>query len=379
MTDSFTKTEQILKKLVSIDTINEDTEFIEHIINFFPDYTKVRQESGEGYSNFLILNDLAVLAIENNQKYPLFCGHSDTVPITESDMWGVKPHELTLKDGRLYGLGSADMKGGIAAAIQAMTSLEGPSGLLITNREETGLFGSKDILEKENPITNYLLNAEIIIGEPTNMEVGVRHKDCIDYKIKIYGSGGHSSKPYDLFNPILVQAELTLKLNKLGIEFYKKAKNNFETGFSIAPTKIRAGDRLNIVPESCELYFNMRAVDEGDTAIVDEFLDREKEEYGKKGYSINYEVVESFAPFSIKSEEGIVSKALEVLQSNPIELPYTTDASFLSQVKGVECIILGPGNIDVCHRPNEYLERSQLAKAEETYKQIIKLYVKEKL
>lgn len=375
--NEFNGLEKLLSDLVSIDTIKEDNDFIQYVENLFPKNNKIKQKSDDGsYTNLLLLNDLALHAIETNQRYPLFCGHSDTVPV-EKDLWNTLPHELTQIDNKLYGIGSSDMKGGIAAAIDAMRLTLGPSGLLITNREEIGLLGAKDILERDNEIKRYLSNADMIIAEPTNMEVGIRHKGSSHYKVLIRGKGGHSSKPYDALNPLIIQADLTLELNKFGIETYKDIKNNFSTGMSIAVTKNIGGDMLNVIPESCELYFNIRTIDENDIPRINDFMEKQKSKYEKQGLILNYERIKTGSYFSnnnVDNPNGLVSKSLKILQSKPIELPYGTDASFLSKIDGIECIICGPGDIGVCHQPNEYIEKAQLVKAKNTYQNLIASY-----
>ena len=178
------QTKDILKDLVEINTIQDscNEEFVDYVENYL-------KELG-----FKTETKTKNLVMSYGTNYGLgFLGHSDTVEYI--DGWKTNPHDLVEKDGVLYGLGSCDMKGGIAAFLKALkeinlNNLKRGIKVYITYDEEIGFKGIKEVIENETLYPEYM-----IFGEPTNNEILTGHKGLIEYEIYFYGVKAHSSNP----------------------------------------------------------------------------------------------------------------------------------------------------------------------------------------
>ena len=174
---------KILKDLVKFNTIKdkENKKIIEYIEKYLKDL---------GFKTEYKTKDL-VMSIGKNQKLG-FLGHTDTVEYIEEFK---NPFELTLKDGILYGLGACDMKGGIAAMLDAVakidfSQLKSGMKLYFTYDEEIGFGGVYELVESNVQFPEYM-----IFGEPTNNEIFTGHKGLIEYEIYFKGLKAHSSNP----------------------------------------------------------------------------------------------------------------------------------------------------------------------------------------
>ena len=243
---------QILKDLVKFNTIKDKEN--KEIIDYIEKYLKNLGFTTAYKGKYLIM------AIGENPKLG-FLGHTDTVNYAK-DKWTVNPFELTKKDGKLYGLGVCDMKGGIAAMLDAVTELKDESKdlnlkLYFTYAEETTFDGMKGVLkfEKEFPET-------MIFGEPTNNEILVGSKGILEFEIKFIGKSAHSSNPDKGISANMNAVNLINNVNKFYIEEIKtEIENSYEINYTTMNVgTIHGGTNKNSVSEECIVTIDFRTV-----------------------------------------------------------------------------------------------------------------------
>lgn len=278
-----------------------------------------------------------------------FLGHMDTVE--PGNQWKMNPFEMQEKNGKLYGLGVCDMKGGIAAMLTAVSqvnfgNLRKGMKLYFTYDEEIGFSGIKDVIRQEKTFPDTM-----IFGEPTNNEIMVGSKGLMEYQISFKGVKAHSSTPEKGKSAIRSAIGFMNELQ----EFYeldiKKEQNpNFEIPYTTMNIgKIQGGSAINSVPDFCEFLVDFRSIDvKAEEKIVQEIAVL-KEKYGADVQNLN-----RLSAFFNPSE---ISKKT---------CNFITEASFLKK----NCLILGAGPV-TAHEVNEYIEEKSLERLVEQYRELI--------
>lgn len=260
------QTKEILKELVSFNTIKDNQN--EEIMNYIQKLLEAKGFKVEYKSKCLIMS------IKNETKLG-FIGHTDTVQ--SGTDWSYNPLELTQINERLYGLGTCDMKGGIAGILKAAldtdwNKLNFGIKLFFTYDEEIGFQGIKEIVDNDIKTPE-----NIIVGEPTNNEIMNGSKGLLELEVGFVGKSAHSSNPAKGINSI---EKCMNYLNELK-EFYEKLKLDNDIRFEIPYTtmnigKIEGGKSINIVPNNCKVWIDFRVIkNEHRTKIFNE-IDRLK-------------------------------------------------------------------------------------------------------
>ena len=327
---------------MKFNTVNDKEN--EKIINYIEQILKSKEFKTEYKSKSLIMS------IKNESNLG-FLGHTDTVGANND--WLTNPFKLKEKEGKLYGLGVCDMKGGIAAILQAILetkweSLKYGIKLYFTYDEEINFKGIKEIIQKEKSFPN-----NIIIGEPTNNTIMNGSKGLLELKLVFNGISAHSSMPHKGENAIEKCIEC---LNELKV-FYNQLKEDKSNAFEIEYTtmnigKINGGKSINIVPNDCEVLIDFRIIKNEHTNLILNKINELTQKY--KG---TYEVINNIKPF--------ITKDKNICPTN-----FITEASF------VECknrYILGIGPINP-HKANEYITIESLEELVIQYKQAINRY-----
>lgn len=287
----------------------------------------------------------------------VLAGHTDTVPM-DPELWSVDPLQMTEKDGRLYGLGSTDMKGFFALILEAVQSyvnqpLQQPLIVLATSDEETSMFGARRIAEAGRPKARYA-----IIGEPTGMKPIHAHKGVMMESIRLQGRSGHSSDPSLGINAMEAMHDVIGELLKFRSELQDKYRNPL---FAIdKPTMnlgcIHGGDNPNRICGRCELEFDIRLMP---GMQIDEIrsLIRQRISPLAQQWGVGFDLTPLFpgAPaFLCPAESDLVKTAERLTGHSAGTVAFGTEAPWLQQI-GMETIVLGPGDIDQAHQPDEYL------------------------
>jgi len=306
----------------------------------------------------------------------VLAGHTDTVPFDEG-RWQSDPLALTERDNRLYGLGSADMKGFFPLAIAAASAftadaLKQPLILLATADEESSMNGARQLAAAGRPKAR-----AAIIGEPTSLVPVRMHKGIMMQAVRVTGRAGHSSNP-QLGNSALegMHAVISDLMTYRG-ELAARYSNDF---FHIAaPTLnfgcIHGGDSPNRICGKAELHFDLRLTPGGDNAAVRAELDQRMQMLAlQRGLEIELRpLIEAIGPFEEAAHSELVLLAEKLTGHSAEAVAFATEAPFLQQL-GMETIVMGPGSIDRAHQPNEYLELEQIQPCIALLQQCIRHY-----
>lgn len=305
-------------------------------------------------------------------------GHMDVVP-TEGQPWITDPFCLTEKNGKLFGRGTADMKGFIACTLFALAQMDlkkikEPLCLIWTYDEEIGCRGSFKLAEtfKNTP---RLLPDEAIVGEPTDFKIFRMHPGHVTIKINTTGLAAHSSKP-DLGKNAIKTMQIVLSvLEKLAKDLQNETKFDhfFDRPYvTLNVGIISGGTAVNIVPDNCEIIVGYRPMPGDDPLEVLQRIKTRLQEQKKLlptewGITLINCAASLLTPNKQPLENILLPFASEKCSS---AASFATDAGNLAAM-GIKSLIFGPGSIDVAHKANEYIEQSALIKATEILKKVI--------
>ena len=301
----------------------------------------------------------------------LLSGHTDVVPVTDQS-WTNDPFTLVQRDGRLYGRGTCDMKGFVAACVAmaplwATRDLKTPVHFAFTHDEETGCFGAQSL-------TAWMAAQGIrpmaaIIGEPTDMQIVDGHKGCNEYTTIVTGLEGHGSAPERGVNALEVAARIALHLAELRAELVARAPADcpFDPPYTtINIGALHAGSVANIIPGRAVLDWEMRPVQPADTPFVRDALDRfattllPAMQTLAPDASITTRIVAEIAGLIPTAQNPARDLVRALTGANDVGLvPFGTEAGLFQGI-GVPSVICGPGSIAQAHKPDEYLSLDQL-------------------
>lgn len=289
-------------------------------------------------------------------------GHTDTVPF-DAKKWKFNPFQLTEYEGKFYGLGTSDMKGFFALALTAAQQFVGkplkrPLILLATCDEETTMAGAQALVNARKPHASRAL-----IGEPTGLKPIRLHKGMMMEGIKIIGKSGHSSDPALGNNALEAMHQVIGMLLNWRQELQQKHQH---IGFIVpVPTlnfgHIHGGDNPNRICGECELHLDMRPLPNMKLKELREEL-YFKIEQTLKDTPFKFETFPLFSGIEAMetSKHADIVKMTEKLTGYEAQsVAFGTEAPYLQQL-GCETIILGAGNIDQAHQPDEFLALNQI-------------------
>lgn len=301
----------------------------------------------------------------------ILSGHTDVVPVADQP-WTSDPFVMTEADGRLYGRGTCDMKGFVAACV-AMASdysardLKRPVHFAFTHDEETGCFGAQRLTALLH--SRGLRAQAAIIGEPTLMAVIDGHKGCYEYTTRITGLEGHGSSPDLGVNAVEYAARLALKLTELRHALKERAPDNcpFDPPHSTLNIgALRGGQVHNIIAGSARMDWEMRPVHPSDADFVKAGLAGYVDELRAQMQAIHpdadirTEIVAEVVGLIPKDTNPARDLAMALTGANGAGLvPFGTEAGLFQSI-GVASVLCGPGSIAQAHKPDEYIEIAQL-------------------
>ena len=342
------KVEDILEKLVGFNTIKDKEN--KKIIDFIESFL-----SSQDFKTIVKDKYLIMESNFGNEEYGIgFIGHTDTVEFIGE--WKYDPFKLTKEDNKLYGLGTCDMKGGIASILSAIekldkTKIKNKIKVYFTYDEEIGFGGIKDVIDFENN-NGKNIPKTLIIGEPTNNEILLGSKGLIEYKVTFSGIKVHSSTPEKGKSAILDAVKFISELK----EFYEtEIRIEEDFSFSIPYSTfnvgiINGGIEINSVADVCTIYFDFRTINKNEEKIINFVNDLILKYNAKK------EIINNIPAFLNKSEFVEEVKTCS----------FITEASFIEG----ERLILGPGPVNP-HEKNEYVTIESLNKCVDDYLRLI--------
>ncbi|MET0109798.1 MAG: acetylornithine deacetylase [Candidatus Thiodiazotropha sp.] len=284
-------------------------------------------------------------------------GHTDTVPFDEAK-WHSDPLKLQERDGRFYGMGSADMKGFFAVMIEAIREvplqhLKQPLVIIATADEESTMCGAKSLTGLHRR-----LGRHAIIGEPTDMKPVRLHKGISMESIRINGKSGHSSDPSLGVNALDAMYQALGEVIQWRSELQQRYQNQaFKVAFpTINLGHIHGGDNPNRICGQCELQFDLRQLP---GMSLDNLRGELRQRLSKRLHDadLNWEltpVFDGIPAMETPRETAIVQAVEQLTGAESGAVAFATEGPFFNSM-GMQTVICGPGSIEQAHQPDEYL------------------------
>ncbi len=287
----------------------------------------------------------------------VLAGHTDTVPFDEA-CWQSDPFSLSERDGRLYGLGTSDMKGFFALVLEAIRGLDPkqlkhPLVILATADEESSMCGAQALVDMQRR-----LGRHAVIGEPTGLRPVRMHKGIAMESIRLSGRSGHSS------DPELGTSALEGMHRVLGeiLRWREELQGRYRNPLFKVPVPtinlghIHGGDNPNRICAHCELQIDIRPLP---GMALDDLRAEMAQRLGQllQGSGLELEIVRLFdgIPAVETPASAPIVRAAEQLTGHSAEaVDFGTEAPYFNAM-GMQTLVLGPGDIDQAHQPDEYL------------------------
>lgn len=373
-----------LKQIVQIDSTNppgKERKVAEKIKNLLDEV---------GIQNELMLYDenranlVAYLKGDgSSEKVIGLSGHMDVVPVGDSN-WEYPPFSATEKDGKLYGRGTSDMKGGLTALLYAViqlkqeeTPIKGDIKFLFTFGEEVGAVGAKELVRM-----GYMDDVSaLIIAEPTDNEIYIAEKGVLWLELETFGKIAHGSTPHLGINAInhmyqlLKAVQEDFQIDKVEDELLGKATLNI--------SMIQGGVNTNVVPDSCLAQIDIRTVTgQSHQEIIDELHSLFKQ-IQKRVPDLTYDLRIINELPAIKTETSNLFYLLFHREAErhfqkkmkPKGIPVYTDGAILKNIENLPVIIFGPGKLNQAHQTNEFIEIDAFNESIPFYKKVITRYL----
>ncbi|HYS67508.1 MAG TPA: acetylornithine deacetylase [Paraburkholderia sp.] len=361
----------LLERLIGFATVSRDSnlemiEFIRHYLE------ELGVESELFYNAECTKANLFATIDPRVQGGIVLSGHTDVVPV-DGQAWTVDAFRLIERDGRLYGRGTADMKGFIASVLGAVPvflerELKQPVHLAFSYDEEVGCLGVRPMLaELERRAHKPAL---CLIGEPTELKPVLGHKGKLAMRCQVKGAPCHSAyAPYGV-NAIHYAARMIGRLEEIGEQLARPEHydERFDPPFSTVQTGVIKGGRaLNIVPAECEFDFEVRALPGFDAQkVVDELQTYTEAELLPKMRAVKSDADIRLQPLSAypglaTSPDSEAARLLALLSGSTEfgTVAFGTEGGLFYQA-GIPTVVCGPGSMDQGHKPDEFVTVEQL-------------------
>ncbi|WP_137817439.1 acetylornithine deacetylase [Pseudomonas sp. 2FG] len=368
---SESRSRELLERLIAFNTVSRESNLA--LIEFIRDYL-----AGLGVVSELLFNaektkaNLYATIGPTDRGGIALSGHTDVVPV-DGQAWTVDPFKLSERDGRLYGRGTADMKGYLACVLAAVPRLLArplrlPVHLAFSYDEEVGCLGVRSLLEALERRAHQPIAC--IIGEPTEMRPVLGHKGKLAMRCCVQGAACHSAYAPQGVNAIEYAARLIGRLGQIGAELARPALHDprFDPPYSTVQTGVIGGGRaLNIVPAECQFDFEVRALPDFDAQQVAEQLqDYATTELLPQMQEVQADTRISFEPLSaypgLATEPHSFAAELIALLSGSREfgtVAFGTEGGLFAQA-GIPTVVCGPGSMEQGHKPDEFVSLAQL-------------------
>lgn len=302
----------------------------------------------------------------------MLSGHSDVVPV-DGQTWTVPPFALTERDGKLYGRGTADMKGFLACMLAAVPHflaqpLRQPLHLAISYDEEVGCLGVRSLVKalaqrSDRP-------AICLIGEPTELRPVLGHKGKLAMRCEVQGAACHSAYAPQGVNAIEYAAKLIQRLTIIGERLAAPERQDarFDPPFTTVQTGVIHGGRaLNIVPDACSFDFEVRTLPQEDAQqVAEELVAYAQQTLEPQMRAVQPASAIRFSPLSAYPglDTAAHSAAAQLIARLSGSDSFGTVAfgteGGLFAAAGIPCVVCGPGSMEQGHKPDEFITLAQL-------------------
>lgn len=303
----------------------------------------------------------------------ILSGHTDVVPVEGQD-WSSDPFQLREDNGNLYGRGTCDMKGFIACTLAiaprfASARLSRPLHFAFTYDEETGCLGAEVMLAALK--ASGRRPSVCIIGEPTGMKVIEGHKGCCETTTTFGGLEGHGSAPAAGVNAVEYAARYIGELLRIAQDLKPRAPadSRFEPPWTtINVGSIRGGVAHNVIPNTCEIEWEFRPINQSDKKFVRERINNFAEQVLLPQMQATWpeatletEIIGDIDGLEPMPESQAVSLVQELTGGNSVGLVAFGTEAGLFQSLGISTVVCGPGHITEAHKPDEFVALSELS------------------
>ncbi|MCO7557867.1 acetylornithine deacetylase [Metapseudomonas otitidis] len=361
----------LLERLVAFPTVSRDSNLA--LIGFIRDYL-----AGHGVASELFLNaegtkaNLFATLGPTDRGGVVLSGHTDVVPV-DGQAWTRDPFRLSESEGRLYGRGTADMKGFIASVLAAVPAflaqpLRLPVHLAFSYDEEVGCLGVRSLLDAlaQRPNRPRLC----LIGEPTELRPVLGHKGKLAMRCQVHGAACHSAYAPQGVNAIEYAARLIGHLGEIGEELARPEHHDprFDPPYSTVQAGLIEGGRaLNIVPAECRFDFEVRALPGFDAQQVATRLDRYAQaelvprmQAVQPGTGIRFEPLGSYPGLATDAASEAAELVALISGSRDFgTVAFGTEGGLFHEA-GIPTVVCGPGSMDQGHKPDEFVTLAQL-------------------
>ena len=366
---------KILTDLISFKTISgeDNSSLIDYCDNILKNLGAVSFKTFDEDKKRVNLFATLKAKKQNGKKPIILSGHTDVVPVSKS--WSTDPFKATIKEDKLYGRGSCDMKGFIActlayAPIYSKSNLDRDINFCFTFDEETACQGAPILIEelKKRGIKNGIC----IVGEPTNMKIIDGHKGCYEYTTHFKGLAGHGSAPHKGVNAVEFASKFISKLLELREILKKRAPKDsvFDPPFTTLQIGgISGGIARNVIADKCKVDWELRPVVKEDGIFVND----EIEKYINKtllpemkkvfpGSSVSKEIIGEIIGFEREEKSDACELVSSITGDNVRNVvSFGTEAGLFQEI-GISTVVCGPGSIEQAHKVDEYIKLDELKK-----------------
>ena len=363
----------ILADLIGFDTTsrNSNLELIRYVEDYLSQHgvqsTLVHDDSGHKANLYATIGPAELGGV-------MLSGHTDVVPV-DGQRWASDPFVLERIDDKVFGRGSADMKGFIACVLEwvpemVAASLATPIHIALSYDEEVGCIGVRRLLDLMEKMP--VVPSMAIIGEPTNMEIVVAHKGKRGIRVNVRGASAHSAYPTEGVNAIEVAAQLIAHISEVQQDIEKNGP--FDPGYRVPHTTlhvgtVRGGTALNIVPNECSFDFEIRHLPEHE---IDPLIDN-IQRYARDNLEstmrlknpdcgIDFTELFGYPALFTAPDAPVVAFVRSLLECDRAveQISFGSEAGLFSRRIGIPAVVCGPGSILQAHRPDEYVSIEQL-------------------
>lgn len=363
---------EILSKLIQFDTTShlsnlELLDWVEAYLGHYGVKAHRVYDASKQKANLI-----ATIGDESVPGYVL-SGHVDVVPVAGQD-WSFDPFGGEVRDGKVLGRGTSDMKGFAACALAAVPSmveakLAAPLHIFLSHDEEVGCIGVRSAIEE---LRSWSVKPKgCFVGEPTDMDVVLGHKAKRSVRATVYGKSAHSSLAPHAVNAVEYAARLVTYISDTGrrLRTHGQRDSLYDVPFTTAHVgTISGGTQLNIVPEEACLDFEFRAVPKDDPdQLVADVIDFASEHLVREMRQNDPSAKIDFTPLSgipgldtdPEAEIAVLAKSLTRKNSHS-KVAFGTEAGLFAEA-GVPTVVVGPGSISRAHKADEYIKLDELA------------------